>query len=135
MGEGLAVVPAAPPRRRPLPEDPKALEEALKSTRIMARTVVVCLNKLNEVAGVSRFDKDEEDTLAMGVGALMYEEGAQLSGRTLCALALAGVYTPRVAEKVDQLAKRKRERAEAQANFQRSGGIPVPPPPSGGKAA
>jgi hypothetical protein len=86
------------------------MDAAIASQKVMARTIVVMLNKFCEVAGVSRFDKHEEESLMLGAGAMLYEEGAQLSGRTLFGLALGGVTLPRLAEKAEQLRKQKKEK-------------------------
>lgn len=110
-------------KRRPLPQDPKELEDAIRGCRVMVRPIVLMLSKLAVAAGTSPLDKEEQECCTLGFSAWMYEEGGALSGRVLAGLALASVGLPRTLEAVE-----KRQARKAAAKREAQGLPPLPSP-------
>ncbi len=96
----------------------------MKRYKRMVRPLLLCCSKLCEAAGVSPLDKEEVDSGADAFAAVLYEENALFTGRTMALLWTGGVAVPRVIEAVDKFAeKKKREKAGM------IGGVVVPPEP------
>jgi hypothetical protein len=91
--------------KRPLPENPAEFDKAISSCKVMVRPVLHGISRLCEVAKTSPLDREEIDSGVVAWSALMYEEGAMLSGKVLVFLWLMGCLLPRAVEYLEKRAE------------------------------
>lgn len=96
----------------------------MKRYKRMVRPLLLCCSKLCEAAGVSPLDKEEVDSGADAFAAVLYEENALFSGRTMAMLWVGGVAVPRVIEGVDKYTEKKKKEKLGML-----GGVVVPAEP------
>lgn len=91
----------------------------------MVRPFLTMMSKLCEAAGASPLDKSELQSGTEAFAAVLYEEGAVFSGRTMAGIWLLSVGPTRAMEILD---KRKAKKA-AEQRPTIVNGVEVPPPP------
>jgi len=88
----------------------------------MVRPLLSGISRLAQAVGTEPLDKEEVDSGSVAWSALMYEQGAQLSGSVLVTLWSAGVLIPRLVEYAERRAEKQKAANEA---LLQSGRVPV----------
>lgn len=84
------------PELRPLPEDPKEFDEAIRACKTLVRPVMAGLSATLQAAGTDPLDDDEYRGGVEAFAALAYQYGAALDARVMVGLWCVGVTMPRI---------------------------------------
>jgi hypothetical protein len=124
------------PDRRPLPTDPRELDQVLEQYRLMVKAIPGMYSYVYEYWGASALAKEERLMLETAWACLFYELGTNVSGLMMVAMGTISTAVSRWPEMRER--QRKKQQTRDAAWLQRVPGAPTPPPPprsdaSGGK--
>lgn len=121
--------------KRPLPEDPRELDEATAKYKVMTRPIVTGVSKVYEILGAEALDKDEREGGVEALACLFYQEQAELDARFLFLMWLGATGTPRIHQMWEARKKKVAETSPGNVRIEREVRgerlTPVPSPKQG----
>jgi hypothetical protein len=109
--------------RRKLPEDPSEQQSILAKYRPMSEIIIGSVDASIRVAGklsghaIDPLDKAEKEGGNYAMSALLYQYGADMDAKVLCALWILGISTPRLLQIAAENSEKKKAKVEFPQNF------------------